>query len=99
MKPPAAPSATATATNPATGELLDDLARVLRERRPGEVLLLRQSPQADALLGELTARLEAHFAEHEDSRYDGRRVTELPPHNDWEVWRVTPEEAQRRLAR
>ena len=39
---------------------------------------------------ELTARLELHFARHEDLARSGLRVADLPIHNNQEPWRAEP---------
>ena len=39
-------------------------------------------------VAELAARLEAHFARHEDPARSGLRVADLPIHNNQEPWRV-----------
>lgn len=43
--------------------------------------------EAQPLVRELTARIEVHFAAHEEPEYSGLRVRELPRHNNVEDWR------------
>ena len=67
---------------------------------PDELYDLAEDPDeerkryADSACGrtvaELTARLEAHFARHEDSARSGLRVADLPRQNSHEPWRVAP---------
>ena len=45
-------------------------------------------PACEDIVAELTARLAAYFAHHEDPARSGLRVADLPIHNDQEPWRV-----------
>ena len=47
-------------------------------------------PACAATVADLAARLDEHFARHEDSARSGLRVADLPIHNPHEPWRVNP---------
>jgi arylsulfatase A-like enzyme len=54
---------------------------------PRETTNLFHLPEIQPLIQTLTTRLEAFFAQHEDSAKSGLRVRELPRHNHVEAWR------------
>ena len=55
---------------------------------PGEEHNRYGDPACAGSVAELTARLAAHFARHEDLARSGLRVADLPIHNHLEPWRV-----------
>jgi arylsulfatase A-like enzyme len=55
---------------------------------PREVRNLFGEPEYAALVTELTAVLDDHFAQYEDPDKSGLRAAELPRHNFSEAWRA-----------
>lgn len=62
---------------------------------PGERRNALNDPRYKSLLLELDADLEIYFAKHTSKACDGRKVAELPRHNDHEAWRDGMRELRR----
>ena len=63
----------------------------LRQQRTADEEHNRHGDPARAgTVAELAARLDEHFARHEDRPRSGLRVADLPIHNPHEPWRVNP---------
>lgn len=55
---------------------------------PRETINLFADPAHQALVQQLTARIDDHFGKYEDPIKSGLRVRDLPRHNHTEAWRV-----------
>lgn len=71
-----------------------DLAADPRERRNAIA-----DPACTDRIAALREQLETHFARYDDPARSGLRAWDLPRHNSWEVWAISPDEARSRYAR
>ena len=70
------------------GHFRDELYDLAED--PDEEHNCHGDPACAGIVAEFAARLEVHFARHEDPARSGLRVADLPIHNNQEPWRVAP---------